>query len=279
MKYDTNQDRSKIIDNLKEIAKAWCFQKEKGGETGYVHWQMRFSLFKKKRGNELKKLLEDLGWTDFHGTPTSNNGRDSLYCMKADTRIEGPWSDKDKKPRPIQRRFNNATFQPWQKNLEALLNDMKEKGDDRHIVMVHDDGNQGKSWFKAYMLMHRDDVIVLPSSMDKADAMIEFICSLKEIGDLWDGIILMDVPRSTSKKHWYTLAAGLETIKQGILHDKRYAASYKIIEPPQICCFMNDAPPEGCMTKDVFIYFDKTSEFPRACASAIDATADASASP
>lgn len=263
MKFETNQDRSKIIEDLKQIAKAWCFQKEKGGETGYVHWQMRLSLHTKRRGGELIKMLETLGWTDLHATPTSNTGRDSLYCMKADTRVEGPWSDKDKKPKYIQKRFQNPQLKPWQAKLEKLLVDMKNKRDVRHIVMVQDGGNEGKSWFKGYMMMHRDDVVVLPSTLERANEMIEFLCSLKEIEDGWNGIILMDVPRSTSKKHWYTLAAGLDVIKQGFLHDSRYHAKEKLIEPPQICCFMTDAPPEGCMTSDVFIFFDKTCDSPR----------------
>jgi len=37
-------------------------------------------------------------------------------------------------------------------------------------------------------------------------------------------------------------------------------------------CFMNDTPPEGCMSSDVFIYFDINAEPGK-----VDATADASA--
>lgn len=254
---ETEDERLLIIKSLRELAKKWCFQLERGEQSDYLHWQIRLSLFKKKRQSEFIGLLEAQGWEGFHVSPTSKAGQDSLYCMKVDTRVEGPWADTDKKPMYVQKRFRNPVPMQWQSKLEQLLIQMKQDGNDRNIVMVKDDGGEGKSWFKGWMQMHRSDVITLPSTLEKANEMMEFLCSLKEIEDGWDGIILMDVPRATSPKHWWTLAAGLETIKQGILHDKRYHAARKVIEPPQICCFMNKEPPEGCMTSDVFVWFDK----------------------
>jgi len=41
---------------LKQIAKKWVFQHEKG-DSGYEHWQGRLSLIKARRKPELMKLI------------------------------------------------------------------------------------------------------------------------------------------------------------------------------------------------------------------------------
>lgn len=257
LKSGGSHEKDAIIETLRDIAKKWCFQLEKGEESDYLHWQIRISLFKKKRLSELKTLLDNKEWAGYHLSPTSRGGMDSLYCMKLDTRVQGPWCDKDPEPKYVQKRFRDPVMRPWQAKLEKELLAMLNEGGDRHILMVEDEGNQGKSWFKGYMMMTRDDVVILPSTLEKPNEMMEYLCSLKEIEQGWTGIIMMDVPRATSPKHWFALAAGLETIRQGFLHDKRYRTANKIIEPPQICCFMNAKPPKNCMTSDVFVYFTK----------------------
>lgn len=253
VKYEEGHTFEDVKMVMKEIAKAWMFQLERG-ESGYEHWQIRVSLYKKKRKCELIALLNDLEIRGFHISPTSNQGRDSLYCMKADTRIEGPWTDKDKEPPYVQKRFRNPELIPWQVKLVEYLEELKKNGNDRNIVMVMDDGGEGKSWIKGLMTS-RKDAIVVPASCTSPNDMIQFVMSQAEVGGEY--IILMDVPRGTSPKHWYTLAAGLETIKQGFLHDLRYQGRSKVIEPPQMCCFMNNKPPDNCMTSDVFKWFQK----------------------
>lgn len=242
-----------ILDKLiRDYAKHWCYQLEKG-DNGLVHWQIQMSLIKKRRGQTLLPILTEAGFKFGHLKPMSNAGRDTIYSIKADTRIEGPWSDKDKKPRYIQKRFRDSCPKQWQAKLEQELIQMQKDENDRNIMIKMDEGNEGKSWFKGYMKMKYDNVIILPASMTDPGQMIEYICSVAEEGGEY--IIFMDVPRSTSTKHWFTLAAGLETIKQGMLYDHRYKGKEVIIEPPQICVFCNARPPDEVMTKDVFTWF------------------------
>lgn len=242
-----------VVDKLiREWAKAWCYQLEVG-DKGYKHWQIQLSLIKKRRPCEITKLLRAGGWEGIHVSPMSNNGKDAIYSIKADTRIEGPWTDKDKKPRYIQERFRNPQPKAWQSDLEEKLLDMQNNGNDRNIVIKCDEGGEGKSWFKGFMKMKYDNVIIVPASMSDPGQMIEYLCSICEEGKKY--IILMDVPRATSQKHWYTLAAGLETMKQGFLYDHRYKGRELVIEPPQICVFCNSMPPAAVMTNDVFVDF------------------------
>lgn len=253
----TASERKSIVADLKELAKKWAFQLEQGEESGYLHWQMRFSLFKKLREKELISELMGRGWIGFKVLPTSNNGSKSFdYVLKSATRVEGPWCDKDPAPPYIQERFRDPSPYQWQLRLKQFLFGLADEKNDRNIVMVEDEGGSGKSWFKGWM-SSEECVVIIPASMDSAEKMIQFICSNPTIKEGWKGIVLLDIPRATSPKHWFTLAAGLETIKQGHLYDGRYRHQVKVIEPPQICCFMNNKPPAGCMTSDVFIYFDK----------------------
>lgn len=255
-----NEKREVVDKIIRGWCKHWCYQLEEG-DDGYRHWQIHVSLIKKRRLQEILPKLKVAGLVFGRMSPLSLNGLDSIYCMKEDTRIEGPWTDKDKKPRYVQKRFREPQPKAWQEKLKYLVQSMK--GNDRNIILVQDDGGEGKSWFKGWMLLN-EEVVVLPSTLTTANEMIEFLCSCPEIEDGWEGVILMDVPRSTSPKHWYTLAAGLECIKQGFLHDKRYRARKVTIEPPQMICFCNQMPPQECMTRDVFKVFDKNAEFPRA---------------
>ena len=90
--------------------------------------------------------------------------------------------------------------------------------------------------------------------MQDGNDMMQYLHSQVEEG--WDGIVLMDCPRATSPKHWFALARGLESMRQGFLHDQRYKGSEKTIEPPQIIAFCNKLPPDEVMTEDVFWVFE-----------------------
>lgn len=81
-------DENIIKNILKEYCKNYAFQLEKG-ETGYIHYQGRISL----------KIKSRVGPPLFnaHWTPTSNeNKSNNFYVIKSDTRILGPWTDKDR---------------------------------------------------------------------------------------------------------------------------------------------------------------------------------------
>lgn len=243
-------ERSTVHKIVTDYAKAFVYQLEQG-DGGFLHWDIKVSLIKKRRLGEIAKILHEAGLVGCHVSIMSKAGLESAYSRKVDTRVEGPWTDKDKKPRYVQERFRKPVPWDWQTGLCEKLVKMLEEKNDRNILIKVDNGNEGKSWFKGWMMATRDDVIILPASLRNPGEMIEYICSLVEDG--WKGIILMDVPRATSFKHWGTLAAGLETIKQGFLYDHRYKGKMVTIEPPQICCFMNEAPPSSVMTSDVFI--------------------------
>lgn len=257
-----NPDRDVIHAFMEEHCKKHCYQRELS-KSGFLHYNGNISTNQRYTLSELWKLMDDNSITmalDGIRIISKNGLRASqaeFYCMKAATRVEGPWTDKDPKPEYIQKRFRNAVQKGWQYRLECKIRANVIKQDDRHIIMVMDQGNEGKSWFLGHAAAHNKTWIDIASTMDSGEKMIQFLCSDPRIETGGEYVIMIDMPRSTSKKHWWTLCQGLESIKQGRLYDTRNCAKRKVIEPPQIVCFMNHEPPEGCMTKDVFQWFNK----------------------
>ena len=86
--------KNDVVKMLQEWAKKYVFQKEKGS-TGYLHWQIRLHLVKKRRKAELLKLGFGKGG-DLSITSASVHANNNFnYVMKKDTRVEGPWTEKD----------------------------------------------------------------------------------------------------------------------------------------------------------------------------------------
>jgi hypothetical protein len=137
--------------------------------------------------------------------------------------------------------------------------------------MVHDpDGRAGKSFFKGYQ--HSLGAKVIPSTMADGGDMVRALMAQVTEGEETIHTVLVDVPRATHAKHWFALARGLETIKQGMLYDERNSWKEATIEPPVVVCFMNSVPPKECMSSDVFKYFDINAK----PGTSRDGTADAS---
>ena len=102
-----------VKSKFKQLAKKWTFQLEQGA-SGYNHYQCRISLFHKKTRSGVLSLLDAL---QLKGqkletqelqctlTETSDEVHKQMkensvafYCMKIDSRIEGPWTDSDPEP-------------------------------------------------------------------------------------------------------------------------------------------------------------------------------------
>lgn len=85
-----------VAAKLTAVFKKWVFQRE-NADSGLDHWQIRGHLVKKRTLAEARKLICEHVYPG-HVTPTttgvhSNNSFN--YCMKADSRTEGPFMDTD----------------------------------------------------------------------------------------------------------------------------------------------------------------------------------------
>lgn len=237
-------DHYEAMGVMNRLFKKWVFQKEKGEKTGYVHWQVRGHLWKKKTEAAARKEFATVHgghWTITCNTVHTNNNFN--YMMKDDTRLEGPWSDQDYEEPPVLTRqlqnFLTKTLYPWQ---QRVL-DMCKEEDDRSIKIIYDpEGDAGKSIFAEYLEYYKL-AFEMPPFRAMEDIM-QFAFSFKA-----QKCYIIDMPRGMKKDKLGEFYAGLECLKNGVVYDKRYNGKKRRMDRPQIIVFTNTLPEFGLMTR------------------------------
>lgn len=242
---DTFGNYNDLIDTLNGIAKHYVFQLEVG-DSGYKHYQGRISLIKKRRKKEkhiLLKLFKDK--PPNYLEPTCNPEHlkgDAFYCMKEDTRHDGPWSDKDEViPLTTQMKiFNSFTLRPYQ----STLKEMCLTFDMRKIDLIYDpNGNIGKSLFSEYLEYNNLAEEIPPFRL--MDDIFQWVCS-RPVKKCY----IVDMPRGMKKDKLGDFYSGIEIIKNGVAYDKRYNAKKIRFDRPRIFVFTNMLPEFSLMSKD-----------------------------
>lgn len=236
--YDFLDDHTKVIEKLNKCAKKWCFQLERGTESGKLHYQGRFSLKIKKR---VKQTFEALDLPNTHLSPTSGENRDNeFYVNKDETREAGPWSDRDQ-PLYVPWDIRAITeLLPWQQSLFTLSKELVL----RQVYYLYDpDGSTGKSTFVRWMMVHGHGQMV-PFCNDYRDV-------LRMIMDMpQNKCYLMDMPRAINKDKLQQLYSAIETVKGGYAYDDRYHFQQRIFDPPVVIVFGNVMPDLALLTRD-----------------------------
>lgn len=236
-------DSAKLITELRQWCKKWTFQLEKCPTTDRLHFQGRCHLFSKKRESEIASQCTFKA----HWTPTCDavhQGQNFNYVMKADSRIEGPWIDTEYEEPPVLTRqlvnFTQHEKRPWQKQVEEWCGEL----DDRSIKLIFDEiGNSGKSIMSEY-LEYQGLAFEIPPLKDMEDIM-QFCMSFKS-----QKVYLIDMPRAMKKDKLCGFYSGLESLKNGYVYDKRYAAKRRRFDRPQVVVFTNVMPEWSYMSKD-----------------------------
>lgn len=239
--------QEKLKDYYDAKCTKWIFQKERGEETGYEHFQCRFTLRKKMRFTNLReRLIEELGISGFHLTPTSKHcirKDEEYYVTKEDTRIDGPWRNTTETP--VQKYWSNVTLRPWQ---EQIVREIENYVPEIRIVnlIVNTRGNEGKSFLTTYLGVH-EKILEMPVMDDYKDVM-QHLFSTYEDGKTVP--IFIDVPRGMSEKTAHGSYSAIETIKRGFLYDTRYRGRQRYIIPPCIYIFCNHFPNRNLLSWD-----------------------------
>lgn len=245
-KRENEETKILLLTFFNKACKKWAFQEEAGAETGYGHYQCRFSLKTKKRISEVLKLLSGEGLKNGHVSITSTENRDnSFYCLKEDTRVDGPWCDTDEVPAPIPwDLLDITTLRPWQ---EYILTPRKTK---REInVIVNKCGDVGKSTLVKYAMWHKKGML-LPMVFSYED-LVQAVCDMPTAE-----LYLLDVPRSINIRAAEQLWAGIEQVKNGLVYDKRFKFQYKVFGCPEIWVFTNGEPNLSFLTADKWKFWD-----------------------
>jgi len=241
-------DASSIIVQLKKLAKRFCFQKEKGNTTGYIHYQGRFSLIKKHRKCELLKLFDVMPVPNYL-EPTVNEVHyrgDMFYVMKDETRVEGPWNDKYEElfiPRQYEGLIDK--LYPYQQTIYNSINQFES----RQINLIYDPkGNNGKSSIAAVCELYGGGIDMPP--INDMKELMQVICDECYERTRNPGVVLIDLPRALDKTRLYGIYSAIEQVKKGKLYDTRYHFRKWWINSPQIWVFTNIMPDLNMLSQD-----------------------------
>lgn len=232
-----NEDTIKEIKSIfRRVASRWVFQLEEGEESHRKHLQGRVSFKQAKRVSECAKVLPFKA----HYSPEHDSEAGDFYVTKEETRVEGPWSDKDQTPY-IPRQIREVdSLLPWQQSIVDSL----KVWDTRTINILYDpNGNIGKSticgYIRAYQLGR-----VLPPVNDIKD-LLRMVCDMPT-----NTSYLFDMPKSQNKDRLYGFFSGVETLKDGYAYDDRYTFKEKIFDCPNIWIFTNKVPDTEYLSMD-----------------------------
>lgn len=238
---------------LKQLAKHFIFQEEKGKETGYLHYQGRLSLIKKARKHEALKLFEALGvpapnfFEPTVGAPKTFDY--NCYAGKIDSRVRGPWSDKDEQNEvyiPRQYRGKLESLYPFQR----VIFDSFKEFEDRIINLIFcREGNKGKSTIASLCELYGKGIDLPP--VNDADKLIQSCCDICMAKNIRDpSPIFVDLPRAMNKDRLNGIYTAIEQIKKGKLYDLRYTYKEWWIDSPQIWVFSNIEPDLAMLSQD-----------------------------
>jgi len=219
---------------------------------GNLHYQGFINLAEKKRIGALINAFN---------TPTfmpgcqvgyaSTAGKEALkaYCMKADSRVAGPWWDKPGEPPvPYEGADMPAKWWPWQQ--EVIDTIMHTKPDDRTIHYIVDSvGKNGKSKVSKYLMWQG-----VARTFQWVEAKNAYYSISKEGGRR---AYIFDLTRTKPKKmspdDIYSM---IESIKNGMVDGSLYENEAVLFDPPHVWVFANMPPKKDALSADRFVLHD-----------------------
>lgn len=241
---------TEIMTQLAVVAKTFVFQLEQG-DGGYLHYQGRMSLKKKRRMAEKHILLALFNnikpqYLAVSANATALKG-DQFYVTKEDTRVAGPWTE-NALPKYIPRQYRDKLdkLYPFQ---QTIYNSAQHFNDRDINVIVCDMGCKGKSTIAHVSRLFGKGVVV--PSINDAKELIATCCDMAESMAIRDpGPFFIDMPRAMTKERLFGIWSAVEQIKSGYLYDTRYKFHYYDIDSPAIWVFTNDPPDMNMLSRD-----------------------------
>ena len=235
-------DRQQLERYLNEITTQGVFQKEKGQGTGRLHYQGRFELKGPRIGKkQLLTMFKELGSTTNLTFSPERLYDSSNYCVKEETRVEGPWfvglgAYKHK------RNQMNITLRPWQQTLLNELNSpLGETFRQRKVLWIQDPaGGSGKSTFLKYLGLKKDGLKFKKLPLDKPDRIRLMVCKIvqKEDVDAFVFDFTRTLDEDTSIRSLFQI---VEEIKNGHIVSAMYGNPMEVFIPnPLVIIFTNE---------------------------------------
>lgn len=228
--------------------KSWCFQKELGAATQKLHFQGIISLKTKRTKSECLSVMDKL---PEYFEPVVNSslraGSESFYVTKPDTRVDGPWSDKDVVQFiPYQYQGLETRLYPWQQHIW----DTSETREPRTVNLILDRaGCQGKSTLASLMELHGRGIDMPP--VNDADKLIQSLADILIATENRDPkCVFIDIPRAMKQDKLFGMYTAIEQIKKGKVVDTRYSYKQWWFHSPQVWVFTNTVPDMTYLSAD-----------------------------
>lgn len=245
-----------LINFLKQFSKKWGFQREVGLNTGYDHFQGRLSLNEKLRINQVIDLFHDNNIMANIGNTSTTSAKASMfynYVTKEDTRIEGPWTDKNTVAKYIPRQYRGkeSTLLPWQNQVWNMFNEFLNNGfSDRKINVIYDkSGNNGKSTLAHLFRLHLNGVVLPP--VNDGEKLCQSCCDILMGKEIRNSVpVFIDLPRAMDKSRLYGIYSAIETILSGYVYDVRHKYKDWDYDTPFLWVCTNIEPDDSMLSKD-----------------------------
>lgn len=241
---------TEVKDILKSFCKKWGFQVEEGITNGYIHYQGRVSLNTQSVISTVINLYTDkIGLTGIRWSLTSKENTKGenfyKYVTKDETRIEGPWTDRDVETYiPKQYRGLIDNLMPWQQEVMGLLKIF----DTRKVNIIFDmEGSKGKSTLAHLCRLHEEG-LCMPICND-GEKLIQSCCNMMTAKRIRKSVpIFIDLPRAMDKTRLYGIYTAIEQIKSGYVYDVRNHYKDWDFDSPSIWVTTNRLPDTNYLT-------------------------------
>ena len=248
-------EKSEVLEFLTKHGKHWSFQLEECPETKKRHFQCRVSLKVAERMSTFLPKWKTAGFTGNVSITSSDCAKlpnAEWYCIKEDSRVDGPWKSTDDAPPFIPYQTDEdhmPTLFPWQQ----MIVDSHAEKDTRTIHFVYDQkGNFGKSSFCIYMGARKKAIYIPPVGGFKE--VLRYVHGRVSLAPEERHLFLIDLPRGFrgGSEEFYT---AIETAKSGFLYDDRYAGRELYIHSPTCWIFANSVPNITYISRDKWKFY------------------------
>lgn len=236
--FGTYDEQPQVAKCMDLIAKDYIYQLEQCPRTGNPHYQCYVKLKKKHRAKELCKILNRMSLRGATVSPASDTLSLESYCMKKETRLEGPWSNK-----PIylgEDLIKESQMYTWQKEILDLIN---KKPDDRKITWYYDQkGNSGKSSLSKYLYYHHN---IITLTIGKASDILNLVYKLQG-----RTMYIFDISRTVTQGVMTEIYAAMEAVKNGYFVNTKYDTGVCCMQRPHVIVFSNLLPKLSALSQD-----------------------------
>ncbi len=229
-----------IFQFFSKICKKFIFQLEECPSTKKHHYQCYVNLKVKKRQQELCKIFNAEGFRGADISVASSEGKVRLqqYCMKTESRLDGPWADK-----PIYLGQDLiTTLRPWQQHVVSMLDTTPDK---RTIYWYYDArGGMGKTQLAKYLCFHKPKKCTY-LSVGKAADLLNYVYKMQGMR-----MYFIDIARTIPNGLMNELYMAIESVKNGFFLNTKYETGMAMFACPHVIVYSNHLPKGSALSGD-----------------------------